>query len=54
MRKRWIVAALAAFFLGGCVLVPLDWGHHHGGHRDRGKHHGHHGGHHKGHGDYRR
>ena len=50
MTKKLVVAALALLSLAGCVVVPLGWGHHHGG-GDRGRHYDHRNGHHEG---YRR
>jgi hypothetical protein len=40
MLKKLVIAALALLSLGGCVIVPDGWGHHHGW-QDPGRYHDH-------------
>jgi hypothetical protein len=32
MKSKWIIAAIAASLLGGCVIVPEEHDHHRGWH----------------------
>jgi hypothetical protein len=45
MTTKIAIAALVLLSLGGCVMVPYGWGHHHGW-SDAGRYHDYH--------DYRR